>query len=335
MINLSQNFIGNKSLLENLLKKIENNNLPNSIIFHGEKGIGKNTMTFNLIKESIKRSPLIKNKNNEINLLYNGTHPNIKYIKREFDEKNNKFSATINIEQIRKLENFLYQSSFNNFPKFIIVDSANDLNTNATNSLLKILEEPKKNTFFILIAHQLSNLLPTIRSRCIKFHIENPNFDYFSKIMLSNINDLNIESLNFLYVLTNSSPGLSININAEKIDFIYNQIINILLDNNTFSEDLINLSDNVSSFSNDDFKTFIILLRFILMTLAKINLGVEFSNNFPSKLFKYLYDKSNDINNELCLNMLEFLNDNENDLFTYNLDKKIFCLNTFTSLRDN
>ena len=60
----------------------------------------------------------------------------------------------------------------------------------SSNALLKILEEPKKNTSFFLISHQPSRLLPTIRSRCIKFKFKKPTFDKFKKILL--LNDENL-----------------------------------------------------------------------------------------------------------------------------------------------
>ncbi|MEO0461875.1 MAG: AAA family ATPase [Pseudomonadota bacterium] len=48
----------------------------------------------------------------------------------------------------------------------IIIDPADDMNQHAANKLLKSLEEPPAGTFFLLIAHSPSRLLPTIRSRC-------------------------------------------------------------------------------------------------------------------------------------------------------------------------
>ena len=50
--------------------------------------------------------------------------------------------------------------------RVVIVDPVDDLETNASNALLKSLEEPPQGTFFLLIAHRIDRLLPTIRSRC-------------------------------------------------------------------------------------------------------------------------------------------------------------------------
>ena len=86
-------------------------------------------------------------------MIYQNTHPNVRIIKKNIDEKTKKFKNFILIEQIRELESFVYLSSVDNSPKFIIIDSADDLNLSSSNCLLKILEEPKPNTYFIFFAH--------------------------------------------------------------------------------------------------------------------------------------------------------------------------------------
>ncbi|MGQ3113885.1 MAG: DNA polymerase III subunit delta', partial [Brevundimonas sp.] len=72
---------------------------------------------------------------------------------------------------IRKINRFLSMTAHDGAYRIAIVDPADDMNTNAANALLKNLEEPPPRTLFILIAHSLGSLLPTIRSRCqtIKF----------------------------------------------------------------------------------------------------------------------------------------------------------------------
>ena len=57
----------------------------------------------------------------------------------------------IDISQIRNLILNLSKSSFNNKPRFVLIDNIELLNNNSTNSLLKILEEPGENIYFILI----------------------------------------------------------------------------------------------------------------------------------------------------------------------------------------
>ena len=334
MINLSKELIGNEKLLNKLINSFHNNTLSNSIILTGQKGIGKSTLAFIFIDKVFTLFSSTNNHLNNIqnNLIYKNSHPNIKYITREKDIKTKKIKKFISIDQIRNLNNFFHQSSFDNMPKFIIIDSADDLNNNSLNALLKNLEEPKVNTFFILISHNISNLLPTIRSRCSKFTLEIPTIDNFNKILKLYNEDYNLNDLNFIYKFSHSSPGVAIQINNKDLISLYNDTLEILLNYKIFSSKLINLSKIVGSFSNDDYKIYLMLLRFILINILKINLGFSDDNNFFSSSMNNFNFKNFKLKSSTYLLTLEYLNENENDLFVYNLDKKIFFLNIFSSL---
>ena len=77
MIELSKIFIGNTDLIERLINAFENKTLSNSIIFSGQKGIGKTTAAFFLINKILMNNELT---NNNSNFLYNNTHPNIRFL---------------------------------------------------------------------------------------------------------------------------------------------------------------------------------------------------------------------------------------------------------------
>ena len=327
MIELSKNFIGNNNLINNLLKSYHDENLPNSIIFSGPKGIGKATASFYFVNELFNK---VEKKN--INLIYNNSHPNFRYISKITDIKNNKIKKNISIEQIRSLGNFLNQSSFNTLPKFVIIDSADDMNNNSANSLLKSLEEPKLNTFFILISHQFSTLLPTIRSRCVNYRIEKPSYKQFSEIL--NINDSLIETsdIDFLYEVTNGSSGLALEIYTKDFKDTYNSIIDIFINKESHIFETQKLSNIIGNYSDDEFKIFLILLRFIILSIIKINLGYYNNHKFLSKSIESLFFTAKIIPNKISIEILDFIDENEKDLFIYNLDKKIFCFNIFSPL---
>ena len=137
--------IGFDTEINSLIQNFNNDNLHNSIIFHGPKGIGKRYFVNELISRIIKINHNEKNFLHHYNLFLNNSHPNIKIIEKEIDKKTLKLKSNISIDQIRNIKNFMNStSSINNFSKFILIDSADDLNTNSANSILKSLEEPKK-----------------------------------------------------------------------------------------------------------------------------------------------------------------------------------------------
>ena len=75
-------------------------------------------------------------------------------------------SKEITIDDVRALDNMVNQTSHRGGKRVVVVYPAHKLNRNAANALLKTLEEPPANTLFILLAHDVQQLLPTIISRC-------------------------------------------------------------------------------------------------------------------------------------------------------------------------
>ncbi len=76
------------------------------------------------------------------------------------------FRTQITVDEIRRIGAFLSSRAIGGGWRTVIVDPADDMNRNAANALLKSLEEPPERTLFLIVVHQPSRLLPTIRSRC-------------------------------------------------------------------------------------------------------------------------------------------------------------------------
>lgn len=110
-------------------------------------------------------------------LLMQGIHPDIKYIRQEGT------SGAIKVEQIRELQQDIYQTPQRGKSRFIVIESTHKMNISAANALLKILEEPPSHTTFILIAEQLNSIPATILSRCQKYNFyskDHTSVDYLS-----------------------------------------------------------------------------------------------------------------------------------------------------------
>ena len=156
-----------------IINLIDSNKLPNKILLTGSKGIGKSTLAIHLINYVLSKEEnfqydlenfKINDKNKSHKLIQNRTSPNFYYVNIKIDKK------YIDINQIRDLIKFCNKSSFNNNPRFILIDNIEFLNLNSSNALLKILEEPNYNIHFILINNG-KNILSTIKSRCLNFNI--------------------------------------------------------------------------------------------------------------------------------------------------------------------
>ena len=221
---MSENkLIGHNSYLENFVSLYKYNKLPSKILISGKKGIGKSLLINNFLLK-------IFNSNNDQRLITNMTHPNILNIKKTNDKKN------IEIDQIREVVKFTNQSSFNNKARFIIIDDAEFLNINSSNALLKNLEEPNENVFFILIFNSDMSLLDTIKSRCIEFkiNISNENIElivnnYFNDNIYTKINSdlINYYSTPlFLISLLNYMNENELSISNTSIDDLLINLIN-------------------------------------------------------------------------------------------------------------
>ena len=237
---MSENkLIGHNSYLENFVSLYKYDKLPSKILITGKKGIGKSLLINNFLLK-------IFNSNNDHELITNMTHPNILNIKKTNDKKN------IEIDQIREVVKFTNQSSFNNKARFIIIDDAEFLNINSSNALLKNLEEPNENVFFILIFNSDMSLLDTIKSRCIEFkiNISNENIElivnnYFKDNIYTKINSdlINYYSTPlFLISLLNYMNENELSISNTSIDDL---LINLINNKHYIKQDFIR--DNLNT----------------------------------------------------------------------------------------
>ena len=137
--------------IDELIKLDKSDTLPNKILLSGSKGQGKSTLAYHFINYSLSKneefiydtnSYKINNQSQTFRTIINKSNPNLILIDINFEKK------FININQIKDLIYNLNKSSFNNKPRFVLIDNIEFLNTSSINALLKILEEPNYNIFF-------------------------------------------------------------------------------------------------------------------------------------------------------------------------------------------
>ncbi|MBP9829074.1 MAG: AAA family ATPase [Proteobacteria bacterium] len=137
-----------------------------AFLLNGAMGIGKASIAKNLaLSILVKCSPFTENVVQQ--QCMNGSYPNYFYISRISDEEG-KQKHEITIEQVRTLLNSLKKKAAIQGQRIIVIDAIDQMNRQAANALLKILEEPPQDTLFLLVCHSLGSVLPTIRSRCVK-----------------------------------------------------------------------------------------------------------------------------------------------------------------------
>lgn len=217
-----------------MIKLYDCKKFPKVLLLNGKKGIGKFTLVMHFLNyiytRNDKKPYCIDEKkiNTEsifYNQLLNQINQNVLLIKAE-ENKN------IKIEDIRKLKAILSRSSLSDNPRFVVIDEVEFMNVNSANALLKSLEEPSSNNFFILINNCQADLLKTISSRCLKNNIflnsqdTNTIIDYLSENNnIKNLIDINSNLTPGLFVQFNE---IYLKFNIEKNDSIQTKISKLL-----------------------------------------------------------------------------------------------------------
>jgi DNA polymerase-3 subunit delta' len=230
----SLKLVGLDSYFNEMLKLYEQKRFPRVLLLSGKKGIGKFTLAMHFINcifsknEKIPYDVIDKiiNKGSIFyNMLLNKNTQDVNFIKAEANKN-------IKIEDIRSLKSTLSNSSLSNNPRFNIIDDVEFLNANSVNALLKTLEEPSNNDFFILINNQQNNLIETISSRCLKTNIFlRPN--QRKEVIRHLLEETRIE--NVIDIDTNLTPGLFLRFNEIYLKYKINKsdntyaILNVLI----------------------------------------------------------------------------------------------------------
>jgi DNA polymerase-3 subunit delta' len=107
-----------------------------------------------------------------VRLVEAGSHPDMRWLERLPKEKGEGLARDITVKQVRQLGEFMGMTAALSPWRVAVIDSMDELNKEASNALLKVLEEPPANTLYFLVSHAPGRLLPTIRSRCRMLHFE-------------------------------------------------------------------------------------------------------------------------------------------------------------------
>ena len=148
---------GHKEQLDFILNCIQTIQIPNAWLFHGPAGIGKASLAINVAKVLSNVSFLKKDRLDHISEKdirapnVSALSNNIFLCQRRWDDKKKLFQKNISIDDIRELSRKFSLSSTDNSYKVCIVDTTEDLNLSASNSLLKCLKNHQKNSFYFSV----------------------------------------------------------------------------------------------------------------------------------------------------------------------------------------
>jgi DNA polymerase-3 subunit delta' len=173
---LNDRLFGHEDAERFLAQAHKGGKMHHALLIEGPQGIGKATLAFRFANHILTHSnpalapdmladPDIQSAVSR--QLASGASHNLLHLSRPTDEKTGKVKSAITVDEVRRAGRFFAQTTGSDSWRVVIVDPADDLNRNAANAILKMLEEPPKRSIFLVLSHAPGKLLPTIRSRCM------------------------------------------------------------------------------------------------------------------------------------------------------------------------
>jgi DNA polymerase-3 subunit delta' len=141
-------------------------------------------------------------------------HPGLLVLKRAYNEKTGKLRTELTVDEVRKLSGFFGMTSGAGGWRVAIIDTADDMNVNAANALLKMLEEPPSNAMLLLLSNAPGRLLPTIRSRCQRLQLRPLSDEVLAKELAVRLPDMKTPERNALVQIAGGSLGLALQLSS-------------------------------------------------------------------------------------------------------------------------
>ena len=153
-----------------MLEATRSGRLHHAWLLAGPPGVGKATLAFRFARWLLAGAPGAALELDPAHPVFRrvaaATHADLLTVEREFDEKRRRQRTEIVVDDVRAIAGFLRLTPAEGGWRVVVVDGAEELNRNAANALLKVLEEPPRRAVLLLACNAPGRLLPTIRSRC-------------------------------------------------------------------------------------------------------------------------------------------------------------------------
>lgn len=305
---LEYNLYGNHQVWHKLVNDSLTGRLAHAYLFSGPKGIGKASIAKNFIKLLLGADQNLAKRIDQNNYL------DLLIIDKQ--DKNE-----IGVDKVRNALNFLGQTPHEGDKKFLIIDSTDDLNSNSANALLKVLEEPRPNTYIFLIAHSFGRVLATIKSRTriIKF---SPLSKQDLKLIVKNENYLSL----FEDFIAGSAVK-ALELDRNELGALYLKLLDFIETSNISSLNKLletNLKSNWESISE--------LVTFIISRCIKIK--AKCGSKIDPIEDQILTNIANSKALETWFKIFDLWRKSIEETEIYNLDKKQILILTLENIRN-
>ena len=236
--------IGHEATEAALRRLFERDRLPHALLLAGPRGIGKATLAFRLARFVLARSGdelgpalfgeaageglAVSSDSGVFRRVASGGHADLLTVERAYDPRRRRLRGEIVVDDVRKIANFLRLTSAEGGWRIVVVDGADEMNRNAANALLKILEEPPSCALLLLVAHSPGQLLPTIRSRCRRMNLSPLSPQLLRQLLARYRPDLDEPQAEAVAALAGGSIGRALDLAAAGGVELYRSVLGLL-----------------------------------------------------------------------------------------------------------
>lgn len=210
--------LGHADAEETLLSAWNQGRFAHAWLLAGPRGIGKATLAYRLARFVLAGggsnnlfgepdSLTIPEEDPVFRRIASNAHADFKVVEREYDTKRERLRDEIVVGDVRELVTFFSMTAAEGDWRVAIVDSADEMNRNAANALLKTLEEPPTHGLLILVAHAPGRVPATLRSRCRRLLLRPLAPELVSRIVAQQRPDIPEDKREALGRLADGSPG--------------------------------------------------------------------------------------------------------------------------------
>lgn len=324
--------IGQEKPIQQLKNIIKNEKIGHAYLFTGSEGIGKKLTAIAFSKavncDSLSEDFDPCNECPSCLKIDNSTHSDFQIISSE--------NSVITINQIQNIKNIIYLQPLEGRKKIFLIDDAHKMTVEASNALLKILEEPPAFAVLILITDTPDNILPTIISRCNRVSFFPINRESQKEVLINMHQDLDKRLLEEIILFSSGSFGKAIELIGDLSAIKEkNNFLEWLIDTNPeqmvnklFSSSEKELTGILNSFL--DF-TEVMVLWFRDILFFQLKLGPEILS-FPERIDK-IKEFANYYSQEKIITSLEYLTEIPEKVRKY-IQPKILLENFIIQLGD-
>ncbi len=223
-----------------LLRAHASGRLPHAWLLSGPRGVGKATLAYRfarfLLSPEAQCGGLFGDAPESLEVpeddpvfrrVAASGHSDLMTLEKGRDDKG-KPRSVIPVEDVRRLLSFARMTAGEGGWRVVIVDSVDEMNRNATNALLKVLEEPPPRSLLLLVSHAPGSLLPTIRSRCCQLPLAPLSEEVVVELLSGHFPELAPEEMQALARLADGSIGKALALAAHGGLDLYRELIDLL-----------------------------------------------------------------------------------------------------------